>query len=164
MPNVRETYGAMGYVDEQGNQSIHYPITQAELVSFDNAASGLNSTDAQGAIDELADWLEKKSADVDLAVGLLGNAVRQNTFEIERGTISLTNSAIYPVNNSATSVALAVERESGSYTVLTEVVSCSGNVGEIEITDKLANGFKIGYTGSATAAVVKYTVIGGYLK
>ena len=99
-----------------------------------------------------------------LAVGLLANAVRQNTFEIERGTISLTNSAIYPVNNSATSVALAVERESGSYTVLTEVVSCSGNVGKIEITDKLANGFKIGYTGSATAAVVKYTVIRGYLK
>lgn len=51
---TRETFGVMGFVDENGNKNIHYPITQAELVTYNNTSSGLNSDDAQGALDELS--------------------------------------------------------------------------------------------------------------
>ena len=49
-----ETYGVMGFVDENGNQKIHYPVTQAELVGYDNTNSSLEANDVQGSIDELA--------------------------------------------------------------------------------------------------------------
>lgn len=99
-----------------------------------------------------------------LAIALLLNFARQNSWEIERGTVSLTNTQKYPFNNSSVSVALSAVKESTDYIVLAEVTSFSGNVGEIVITDKLQNGFKIGYTGSAASATVNYAVIGGYMK
>ena len=49
-----ETYGVMGFVDENGRQKIHYPVTQAELVSYNNTNSKLRAGDTQEAIDELA--------------------------------------------------------------------------------------------------------------
>ena len=52
--DATETYGVMGFVDENGKQKIHYPVTQAELVGYDSTSSGLEADDAQGAIDELA--------------------------------------------------------------------------------------------------------------
>lgn len=103
-------------------------------------------------------------SDAHLALALLLNSQRQNAWEIEIGTVTLTNTGIYPFNSSAKSVALEAAKDSTSYVVLTEVQSFSGNVGEVEITDKLTNGFKIGYTGSAKSATIKYIVIGGYLK
>ena len=51
-----------------------------------------------------------------------------------------------------------------NYIVITEVVNANGNVGEITVSDKLINGFKLAFTGSATAVTVKYTVIGGLLR
>ena len=53
MPNVNETFGVMGYVDAEGNQNIHYPITKAELATYDNSESGLEAEDVQAALDEL---------------------------------------------------------------------------------------------------------------
>lgn len=38
----------------------------------------------------------------------------------------------------------------------------AGGVGEIRITDKQLNGFKIKYTGAAKEVTVKCTVQGGY--
>lgn len=38
----------------------------------------------------------------------------------------------------------------------------AGGVGEIHITDKQLNGFKIEYTGAAKEVTVKCTVQGGY--
>jgi len=108
--------------------------------------------------------MEVGITDTQIAVMMLINAMRQNEWEVERGQLTLTNSAIYPINNSVQSVALQLPKENGDYIVLAEVVSCSGNAGEVVVSDKLANGFKIGYTGSAKSAVVQYTVIGGYLK
>ena len=51
---VSETYGVMGFVDENGEQKIHYPITQAELALYDNGNSGLSADNAQAALDELS--------------------------------------------------------------------------------------------------------------
>ena len=102
--------------------------------------------------------------DAHLAIDLLLNFARQNSWEIERGTINLTNTQAYPFNNSLQSVALSAVKESTDYIVLAEVTAFNGNVGEIVVADKLQNGFKIGYSGSASSATVKYSVIGGFMK
>ena len=75
---------------------------------------------------------------------------------------TLTNSQVYPHNNSTQTLKLVTPRNTKDYTVTVEVVSVTGGaVGEFEITDKLLNGFKIKYTGSATKVVVRCYVRGG---
>ena len=113
--------------------------------------------------------------DADIAARLIMNLARQNKWDIEdikawmsehdiveSGTKNLTNSLKFPFNNSQQSVSLSNARGTTNYIVLTEVTSFKGNVGEVVVSDKLTNGFKIAYTGSASAATVKYVVIGGY--
>ena len=77
----------------------------------------------------------------------------------EHGTVTLTNSQNYPFNNSKTTVSLQTEK-SGKYFVFAKPVDYSKNVGEIQITDELSNGFKIAYTGSAASVQIEYTVTG----
>ena len=108
--------------------------------------------------------MEEGIFDAHTAVALLLNYARQNSWEIENGTAQLTNSMQFPFNGSQKSVALAITKESADYIVLTEVVATDGNVGEIVVSDKLINGFKLAFTGSATAVTVKYTVIGGFMR
>lgn len=108
--------------------------------------------------------LEVGVSDAHAAIGLLINFARQNAWVVERGQVDLTNTGIYPFNTSAKTVALATVQDVTDYIVVAEAVTAAGNVGEIVTTDKLANGFKLGYTGSAKTATIKYTVIGGYLK
>jgi hypothetical protein len=162
--DVIATYGVMGYVDENGILHLHYPISVADLITYKNSKSRLNADNTQDAIDELDDDNYKDSFDALLALGLLSNAQRQNEWEIERGTVTLTNTEIYPFNNSQISIPLAIEREGNDYVVHTDVVAEDGNAGEIVVSDKLSNGFKLKFTGSATSVTVKYAVIGGYLK
>ena len=108
--------------------------------------------------------MEVGISDANAALGLLLNFARQNAWVVERGQVDLTNTGIYPINNSAKTVALATVQDVTDYIVVAEKVTAAGNVGEIVATDKLANGFKLGYTGSAPSATIKYTVIGGMMK
>jgi hypothetical protein len=78
------------------------------------------------------------------------------------GTISLTNTKLYPFNDSVQTVALEAARENRDYIVQTEVISSAGEVGDIVISGKAVNGFKIAFTGSAKQAVIKYYVTGGF--
>lgn len=99
------------------------------------------------------------------AYGLLLNYARQMGWDVERGSINLTNTAKpYPFNNSQKTVALQMQRPSRDYIVITEASNVKGNLGQIEVSDQLSNGFKVAYTGSATAATINYIVIGGYMK
>ena len=116
----------------------------------------------------------------EIALGLHSNALMQHMDEIkknaalaevvdklhtvETGTVTLTNSAKYPFNNSQKTVALAAQRNTPAYVVITEVKSFVGNVGEIVVSDILANGFKIAFTGSATSVTVEYKILGGYTR
>lgn len=75
--------------------------------------------------------------------------------------VPMTNTLIYPHNNSQQTVSLSAYRNNKDYYVIPEVLSHSGTVGDIEITDKLVNGFKIAYTGAATATTIRCHVIGG---
>jgi len=84
--------------------------------------------------------------------------------EGEQISVTMTNTEKYPFNNSQKTVALTapVKRVTNKYTVLVEVVSVTGGcVGDIEITNKLENGFKIAFTGSATSVTVNCIVQGG---
>ncbi len=75
----------------------------------------------------------------------------------------LTNTKEYPFNNSKKTVALKTPRGNLDYTVNVEAdTDGAGGIGEIKITDKQLNGFKIEYTGAAESVSVKCTVQGGY--
>lgn len=75
---------------------------------------------------------------------------------------TLTNSQEYPHNNSIKTLQLTTPRNTKDYTVTPEVVSVNGGaVGDFEISDKLLNGFKIQFTGSADSVVVRCYVRGG---
>lgn len=115
-------------------------------------------------VSEVRALADTNHADTRLAVSLLVNHSRQNAWNVERGTVTLTNTLRFPFNGSKKTVALAKKRDSGDYTVLTEIVSFVGCAGEIEVSDRLTNGFKLAFTGGASKVVVSYTVFGGMMK
>ena len=80
----------------------------------------------------------------------------------ETGVVTLTNTDTFPFNNSAVSVPLENERDNMNYLVEIVKVEAVGNPGEIEVSDRQVNGFKLAFTGSASSVTVTYAVIGGY--
>lgn len=77
---TRETRGVMGYKDEKGDLNIHYPVTEAELTTYDPKKSGLSANNAQEAVDELAE-------------GVAGTNARARSIEIAlNGSKTLTGS------------------------------------------------------------------------
>ena len=96
-----------------------------------------------------------------LKVGAVENKVEGLAGEIIETT--LTNSKEYPFNNSKKTLALKTPRGNLDYTVFVESsTEDAGGIGEIKITDKQLNGFKIEFTGAAKEVSVKCTVQGGY--
>ena len=80
----------------------------------------------------------------------------------EKITVNLTNSANYPFNNSVQNISIAQKKPKTDYYVDVEVVSVTGGgVGDFRISDKLLNGFKLAFTGAATAVSVICRVRGG---
>lgn len=73
----------------------------------------------------------------------------------------LTNTKVYPFNNSDKLITLTKIRDNLDYTVFVEVVSKVGEIGEIKVFDKQVNGFKVKHTGSATSVELKLYVRGG---
>lgn len=100
-----------------------------------------------------------------LATMLVQQSIQQKRvladLEGEIGQTNLTNTDTFPFNNSIKTIALLKSRDTLDYRVTTEVISADGNVGEIKITDKQLNGFKISFTGSAKNVAVKYYIQGG---
>lgn len=83
---------------------------------------------------------------------------------VESGTVTLTNSLKYPFNNSDKTINLVQTRKTINYLVEARVTGYSGGLpGEITVSDKALNGFKLGFDGSAKTVTVKYIVKGGIL-
>ena len=82
----------------------------------------------------------------------------------ESGTVSLTNNRPYPFNNSQITVPLTKERINVNYEVKVWLVSSTGSLKNVHISDKQVNGFKIKITGSATAATIRYELQGGLMQ
>ncbi len=129
--------------------------TPQDQTHFNNMESGI--LDAHVSVGVLINFARQLGWHVDDIQSWINN---HDNFEI--GTTTLTNSLAFPFNDSKKSVALATTRNTTNYVVLTEVTAFTGNVGEIVISNKLTNGFKIEHTGSASSVTVKYVVIGGF--
>lgn len=100
------------------------------------------------------------------ALALLKVSIAENRIKGLQGEIvetTLTNTKEYPFNNSKKTLALATPRGNLNYTVDVEAsTKGAGGIGEIKITDKQLNGFKIEHCGTAKEVQIKCTVTGGY--
>lgn len=77
--------------------------------------------------------------------------------------VTLTDTEQYPFHNNKQTVALNTARNNANYTVQPEIVSVTGgSVKGVEITEKLVNGFKVEFTGSAATVQLKLHVKGGF--
>ena len=142
-------------------------ITLAQAKKY---AKALNDA-LEGDVEELDSDLIIVNADGDTACKIILNALRQHIWQsqdeapiCEEGTVTLTNTKKFPFNDSIETISLENRQRNQKYTVIAEVTSIAGNIGEIRISDKAVNGFKMEYTGSAATATVKYYVIGGIIK
>lgn len=102
-------------------------------------------------------------SDVNLAAALIliSSSLTAEQVATEERTITLANSQSYPFNDSTKTIALATARNFTDYTVEAEVLDHSGNVGDVRIFDRMLNGFKIAYDGSAKSATIKLRIKGG---
>lgn len=126
--------------------------------------------DAEAEIEELAEAVAAEDVDKDTAFELLLNAFRQHKWQNEEdapvceyGTATLTNTDKYPFNNSQVTVPLVNTQKNIKYAVVAEITSANGNPGEVVVSGKQTNGFKLAFTGSGSSAVVEYIVIGGII-
>ena len=102
--------------------------------------------------------------DVHMALSLLGihqhHYAGQLSEEIK--VITLTNSAKYPFNNSGRTIDMTTDKANTNYDVeVMEVTAHNGAVGHVTVSEKLLNGFKLAFDGSATSATVKIKIKGG---
>ena len=87
----------------------------------------------------------------------------EKEIEAEYGSVTLTNTDSYPFNNSKATIALSKVRNT-HYTVEAVVTGYTGGLpGNIVISDKAINGFKLAFDGSAKSVTVNYIVKGGLL-
>lgn len=134
------------------------------------------------AIDEKCDDLGNKTNSANIAALEAMNLARLVNEKTENNVvvkdITVMNSAAYPFNNSGDdpngTVALSriEERHNTNYTVLTEILNVyqvtghqainnAGLEGNIIISDKMVNGFKCAFTGSAQAVQIRLYIAGG---
>lgn len=83
----------------------------------------------------------------------------------ETHTVTLTNIKSYPFNSTIstpTTVALTKNRRNLYYSVEATVTAVSGGLaGDIHITNKALNGFKVSFDGSAKSVTVELRIKGG---
>ena len=137
-----------------------------EVGELDEAVKGLGND-----VEDVADDILIVDHDGDLASKLIINRLRQHIWEnedaalvCEEGTKTLTNTKRFPFNDSKASVSLTKAQKNTKYMIIAEVSTVAGNIGDIVVSDKLTNGFKLAFTGGAKSVTVKYFVIGGFLK
>lgn len=80
---------------------------------------------------------------------------------VEEKIETFTNTAKYPFNNSAKTISISNTRTNTNYSVDAEIIEHTGEVGDIVVYDKMVNGFKVRYGGSAGNAKIKLVVTGG---
>ncbi len=107
--------------------------------------------------------MEGGISDAHLAAALLiiQSGLTADQVATEEKTVTLSNSQSYPFNNSTQTIALSTVRNFTDYTVEGEVLEHSGNVGDVRIFDRMLNGFKVAYDGSAKSATIKLRIKGG---
>ncbi len=138
------TIALAGTVMQQG--------TPQDQTHFNNIESGI--IDAHTAAALLMQFARQSGWTQDEILAWLGKV---NT--VYAGTAVLTNSQVFPFNDSLQSVSIGATLDNTYYEVQTKVTAFVGNVGEVEVSEKLTNGFKLSFTGSATSATVAWVVV-----
>lgn len=95
------------------------------------------------------------------ALLLIQSSLTADQVATEEKTVTLSNSQSYPFNNSTQTIALSKVRNFTDYTVEAEITDHKGNVGDVRIFDRMLNGFKVAYDGSAKSATIKLRIKGG---
>lgn len=135
--------------------------TNMSATNFNNMEFGIADADLAARILTIAardanDRLTANAADITAAV-----AAYTKEFAVEEKTFTLTNSVGYPFNNSVQTVSMTPVRKNKNYLVEYSITTKNGNVGEVEISDKQLNGFKVAFTGSAKSVTLKLFIKGG---
>ena len=107
--------------------------------------------------------MEHGISDAHLAAALLiiQSGLTADQVATEEKTVTLTNTQRYPFNSSTQTIALSRVRNFTDYTVEAEITDHDGNVGDVRIFDRMLNGFKVAYDGSAKSATIKLRIKGG---
>ena len=107
--------------------------------------------------------MEHGISDAHLATALLiiQSGLTADQVATEEKAVTLSNSQSYPFNNSTQTIALSRVRNFTDYTVEAEITAHDGNVGDVRIFDRMLNGFKVAYDGSAKSATIKLRIKGG---
>ena len=147
--------GSTEVVKEQG-QVIQQGTPQS-ATNFNNQENGIQDAHAATAVMiqyfmQFERWVREKIADY--AAEFLN--------EIKTVTIVNAGGVAFFAPNAQT-VGLTTIRKTLNYDVSWEITSAIGNVGDITVTDKQLNGFKIAYDGSATSVTLKIRIKGGML-
>lgn len=109
--------------------------------------------------------LEKGLSDAGLALALVQFKQTQDGYQFEDEVhivkLAMDNQP-WPFNNKPTTVGLKNLRENVNYGVEISVISYSGGrLGNITVTDRALNGFKLVHDGSATSVTLGVRVSGG---
>ena len=144
------------HVVDQGTGEVIQQGTPQSATNFNNQETGIQDTHTAFQVFlqhfiQFDRWIRQKVAD--FAAEFL-NEVK---------AVTLTNSKGFPFNNSIQTISLTTARKTLNYDVSWEVTSANGNVGDIAVTDKQLNGFKIAFDGSATSVTLKLRIKGGML-
>ena len=130
------------------------------------SAANFNNIELETFAGDLANrlvlFIVRRDGDrLDVAEARLDKFVDEVTAEEKTVTITNTNAKKYPLPSTQATVSITNTRSYLNYTVEAEVTAFDGNVGEVVISDKQLNGFKVGYTGSAKSATIKLKIRGG---
>lgn len=152
-------YKAIEWKDEIIDQSTQQVIQEGTLQSADNFNTGEHGTgDAHTAFAIFLQYYLQYEREARAK-----NINYEAEFLNEVKTVTLTNSLSFPRNNSVQTVNLTTSRKTLNYDVSWEIVSATGNVGDIIVSDKQLNGFKIAHDGSASSVTLKLRIKGGML-
>jgi len=117
--------------------------TDQSAINFNNAEAGISDV----------------TAAAQLMLIMTGQTLDE--LAVEERRVTLTNTQKYPFNNSQQTISLNKMRNALTYSVEVEIESSAGEVGDIAISAKQLNGFKIKYDGSATTASLILRIKGG---
>ena len=115
---------------QNGDGSINHTTVRGEVYVEGTPMDAVHFNHMEGGIYDAHEELVAQDTRI-------SDQEAQTTPEVH--TVTLTNSQEFPFNNSAQSVALTTARDNINYIVQILSVTGTGNVGEVEVTDRQVN-------------------------